>query len=84
MAVRFLDNTIDGSRYPLAQVEQTTRGNRKIGLGVMGFADMLILLGIRDDSQDAVTFAERPASFIREHAHKTSEELAKERGCFPN
>ena len=83
-AVRFLDNVIDANHYPVPQIEQVTLGNRKIGLGVMGFADTLLLLGLRYDSQEAVACAERLASFIQEHAHKASEQLADERGCFPN
>jgi len=83
-AVRFLDNVIDANHYPVPQIEQVTLGNRKIGLGVMGFADTLVLLGIRYDSQEAATFAERLASFIQQHAHEASEQLAEERGCFPD
>ncbi len=83
-AVRFLDDVIDVNHYPLPQIEQVTLGNRKMGLGVMGFADALLLLAIRYDSNEAVAFAEKLASFIQTHAHRTSAELAKERGCFPN
>ena len=61
-----------------------TLGNRKIGLGLMGFADTLIFLGIRYDTEEAEHFAEKLASFIQKHAHNASEELANERGCFPN
>lgn len=83
LAVRFLDNIVD-SHYPIPQIERITLGNRKVGLGVMGFADALVSLGIRYDSQEAVAFAEKLASFIQEEAHKASEELAKERGSFPS
>ena len=84
LAVRFLDNVIDANHYPIAEIEKMTLWNRKIGLGIMGFADTLILLGIRYDTKEAEQFAERLASFIQKHAHKASEELAEERGCFPN
>lgn len=84
LAIRFLDDVIDANHYPIPQIETTTLGNRKIGLGVMGFADALVLLGIRYGSEEAAEFVAKLASFIQEHAHQASEELAKERGCFPN
>ena len=84
LAVRFLDDTIDVCNYPVPETVQLAKANRKIGLGVMGFADALVLLGIRYDSEDAVQFGEKLASFIQKHAHRASEELARERGCFPN
>ncbi len=84
LAVRFLDNVIDMNNFPLEQIGENTRGNRKIGLGVMGFADMLILLGIRYDSEQALAMAEKLMAFIQEEARKTSVQLAAQRGTFPN
>jgi len=83
-AVHFLDNVIDANKYPLKEIEAITRANRKIGLGVMGFADMLIKLGIRYDSQEALQVAENLMKFIEEEAHKKSVEIGEERGPFPN
>jgi len=84
VAVKFLDNVIDINHYPIPEVEKITLGNRKIGLGIMGFADTLILLSIRYGSAEAVEFAEMLTSFIQERAHDASEKLAEKRGCFPN
>lgn len=85
LAVRFLDNVIDAATYwPVDQIKKMTLDNRKIGLGIMGFADALILLGKRYDSDEAVEFARQTGAFIKEHAHNASQKLAEEKGSFPN
>ena len=84
LAVRFLDNAIDANKYPVSEIEKMHKGNRKIGLGVMGWADMLIKLGIRYNSPKAFKLAREVMSFIREHARTACSELARERGVFPN
>jgi ribonucleoside-diphosphate reductase alpha chain len=83
-AVHFLDNVVDANVYPLKETAEITRANRKIGLGVMGFADMLIMLGVPYDSEEALNTGERVMAFIEEEAHKKSKEIAEERGNFPN
>ncbi len=84
LAVRFLDNAIDANKYPLPEIEKMHKSNRKIGLGVMGWADMLIKLGIRYTSDGAFNLAREIMRFIREQARAASSELAKQRGAFPN
>ena len=84
VAVRFLDNVIEVNRYPLPEIEKTTKGNRRIGLGVMGWADLLIKMEIKYDSARAIKLAEKIASFLRTNAEAESRKLGESRGNFPN
>lgn len=83
-SVHFLDNVIDANKYPIDKIAKMTKANRKIGLGVMGFADMLIMLGIGYNTREGVDMADKIMGFIREKAREASAELAEKRGAFPN
>jgi ribonucleoside-diphosphate reductase alpha chain len=85
LAVRFLDNAVEQSRYPIPEIEQLHKhGNRKIGLGVMGWSDLLVRLGLAYDSEEGLDIAERLMQFVSAEADDASEQLALQRGSFPN
>lgn len=83
LSVRFLDNVIDASQFPLERIADRVRNNRKIGLGVMGWADLLFQLGIAYDSPEGLVLGEKVMAFVNDEGHKASQQLAAERGPFP-
>ncbi len=83
LSTRFLDDVIDANKFPVEEIKKMTRRTRKIGLGVMGFADMLIELGVPYNSYEALEIGEKVMSFINDESHKASQALAEERGVFP-
>ncbi len=84
IATRFLDNVIDANIYPLPEIDRMCHDNRKIGLGLMGFADALFKLGVAYNSEAGIAWGRRFMKFLNDEAHDYSEILARERGCFPN
>jgi len=84
LGIRFLDNVIEMNKFPMPEIKEITLANRKIGLGVMGFADMLIKLGVPYGSRQSIQIAAEVMNFIRKESLNASQELARERGVFPN
>jgi len=84
LSVRFLDDVIEANPYPLPEIDAMVKANRRIGLGIMGWADLLFELGIPYDSDQAIQLADRLWSFVERAGHQQSQELARERGPFPN
>src|SRR3989442_1027928 len=84
LAVRFLDDVIEMNPYPLPQIDATVKANRRIGLGIMGWADLLFMMGIPYDSQEAIDLGDQLMAFIKEKSHDQSAKLAEERGPFPH
>ena len=83
-ATRFLDNVIDANKYPLPEIDAICKGNRKIGVGVMGFADALFKLNVGYNTEQGIAWGERFMQFVNDEAHACSEQLARSRGSFPN
>jgi ribonucleoside-diphosphate reductase alpha chain len=84
LSVRFLDDVIEMNPYPLSEIDATVKSNRRIGLGIMGWADLLFVMGIPYDSREAIDLADRLMAFVREKSHDQCAKLAEERGPFPN
>lgn len=84
LTTRFLDNVVDANKYPIPEITKMCHNNRKIGLGIMGFADVLFQLGISYNSDEGVTFGGKLMEFLQNESHNASEKLAEEKGVFPN